>query len=490
MNIYDINLSLMEASGTKITLNDLPQHLFGNEVLEQINDIKVEFNTHRGLEIEVSQILVNSKTFLIYFKVDGMDRSSFLLDSLKLLNIKYEDFTHESGLSTLGHLSSKGYYYDKDGEKTKKRTGDWRPNIKYIFKPLKSLKGVNYHEEMTAALLVNGKEVKSHLTLNEAKELSNNLKISGKKVSGIDQTQLEKFDDSYEDLIKAVSASNYILSLGTPKNVFMAGKKWPSHLSHLNDFTQREYNSSDILIETTDELILGVSLKKKIPNSGDPYLVNTTMDKFFDGILSPSDKAKIRKKKIEFFTNLVNSELGTKFKKSETQWKETKKKLGSEVSRDTINKALKSKNNIFFKNIAWTLQHNKEEFIDKFLKYVFRTDLKSLEKYNFDFHVVTGIGEMNSKGLVASPAKATDLNTAVEKVDEILGNPDTLKINPTKGKQQAYEGEDGQGSATLYFSIYSNRRPILDIEIRYRGVFSGSPTFMAVISPRFKEIFR
>ena len=66
----------------------------------------------------------------------------------------------------------------------------------------------------------------------------------------------------------------------------MAGKKWPKHLPHLNNFMQREYNSSDILIETDDNMIIGISLKKKIPNSSDPYLVNTTMDKFFDDILS------------------------------------------------------------------------------------------------------------------------------------------------------------------------------------------------------------
>ena len=59
----------------------------------------------------------------------------------------------------------------------------------------------------------------------------------------------------------------------------MAGKKWPKHLAHLNNFMQREYNSSDILIETDDNMIIGISLKKKIPNSNDPYLVNTTMDK-------------------------------------------------------------------------------------------------------------------------------------------------------------------------------------------------------------------
>ena len=51
---------------------------------------------------------------------------------------------------------------------------------------------------------------------------------------------------------------------------------------------------------------------------------------------------------------------------------------------DEINKALKSSDNIFFKNITRTLQDNKDLFVDKFLRYVFRTDLKTLKKYNFD----------------------------------------------------------------------------------------------------------
>lgn len=493
MNIFDVNLTLMEAVGNKISINDLQNYDYGDAVLEQIEYIKSEFSDHRALEIQVDQIFVNAKTFFIYFKVAGMERLAFIQDSLKLLSKFDRKFNHVPGLSTMGHLESKGDFIDvvrdeiEKDEKIKEKK--WIPNIKYIFKPLRSLRGVNYHEEMTASMVIGGKELPTQLTLVQAKELANDIKQFAKKVGGIDDAIIEKFDDSYEDLIKAVSASNYILTLGKPKNVFMAGKKWPKHLAHLNDFMQREYNSSDILIETVDNMILGISLKKKIPNSSDPYLVNTTMDKFFDDILSDSDKAKINKKKIEFFTNLVNNKLGTKYKHPES-WKVVTKHLGIDVSRDEINKALKSSDNIFFKSITRTLQDNKDLFVDKFLRYVFRTDLKTLKKYNFDFHVVTGIGEMNTKGLFASPAKATDLDTAIEKVDEILDDPSSIEIKSTPGKLQAYEGEDGQGAATLYFTIYSKEIPILDMEIRYKGVFSGSPTFMTVISPKFKEIFK
>ncbi len=497
MNIFDVNLTLMEAVGNKISINDLQNYDYGDAVLEQIEYIKSEFSDHRALEIQVDQIFANAKTFFIYFKVAGMERLAFIQDSLKLLSKFDRKFNHVPGLSTMGHLESKGDFIDvvrdeiEKDEKIKEKK--WIPNIKYIFKPLRSLRGVNYHEEMTASMVMGGKELPTQLTLVQAKEMANDIKQFAKKVGGIDASIIEKFDDSYEDLIKAVSASNYILTLGKPQNVFMAGKKWPKHLAHLNNFMQREYNSSDILIETVDSTIIGISLKKKIPSSNDPYLVNTTMDKFFDDILSDSDKAKIRKKKIEFFTNLVNNKLGTKYKHSESSeaiWKAVKKHLGTDVSKDEINKALKSSDNIFFKNITRTLQDNKDLFVDKFLRYVFRTDLKTLIKYNFDFHVVTGIGEMNAKGLFASPAKATDLDTAIEKVDEILGDPNSIKIKSTPGKLQAYEGEDGQGAATLYFTIYSKKTPILDMEIRYKGVFSGSPTFMTVISPKFKEIFK
>lgn len=494
MNIFDINLTLMEAVGNKISINDLQYYDSGDDVLEQIEYIKSEFSDHRALEIQVDQIFANAKTFFIYFKVAGMERYLFIQESLKLLSKFDRKFNHVTGLSTMGHLESKGYFINVAGDKIetdeKIKEKKWIPNIKYIFKPLGSLRGINYHEEMTASMVMGGKELPTQLTLDQAKELANDIKQFAKKVGGIDSSIIEKFDNSYEDLIKAVSASNYILTLGKPKNVFMAGKKWPKHLAHLNNFMQREYNSSDILIETDDNMIIGISLKKKIPNSSDPYLVNTTMDKFFDDILSDSDKNKIREKKIEFFTNLVNNKLGTKYKPTEPIWKVVKKHLGTDVSKDEINKALKSSDNIFFKNIASILQHNKDSFVDKFLRYVFRTDLKTLVKYNFDFHIVTGIGEMNTKGLFASPAKATDLDTAVEKVDEILGDPDSIKIKSTPGKLQAYEGEDGQGAATLYFTIYSKKTPILDMEIRYKGVFSGSPTFMTVISPKFKEIFK
>ena len=51
MNIFDVNLTLMEAVGNKISINDLQNYDYGDAVLEQIEYIKSEFSDHRALEI-------------------------------------------------------------------------------------------------------------------------------------------------------------------------------------------------------------------------------------------------------------------------------------------------------------------------------------------------------------------------------------------------------------------------------------------------------
>ena len=57
MNIFDVNLTLMEAVGNKISINDLQNYNYGDAVLEQIEYIKSEFSDHRALEIQVDQII-------------------------------------------------------------------------------------------------------------------------------------------------------------------------------------------------------------------------------------------------------------------------------------------------------------------------------------------------------------------------------------------------------------------------------------------------
>ena len=63
-----------------------------------------------------------------------------------------------------------------------------------------------------------------------------------------------------------------------------------------------------------------------------------------------------------------------------------------------------------------------------------------------------------------------------------------IEMIKTPGKLQAWE--KGAGAAKVFFSIVSNGKRIIDLEIRYKGSYTANPQFQAVATADFKAIFK
>ena len=65
------------------------------------------------------------------------------------------------------------------------------------------------------------------------------------------------------------------------------------------------------------------------------------------------------------------------------------------------------------------------------------------------------------------------------------GNVD---IRLTPGKKQAFEV--GAGAAMLFFDLMIGSVPVCNISLRYKGNFRAAPSFMAQMTPEFKELYK
>ena len=68
-----------------------------------------------------------------------------------------------------------------------------------------------------------------------------------------------------------------------------------------------------------------------------------------------------------------------------------------------------------------------------------------------------------------------------------------LAGEPSKGKLHAWE-KDAKGkqskAAKLFYTIYTDRTPIINLEVRYKGSYTANPQFQAVATADFKNMFK
>ena len=115
---------------------------------------------------------------------------------------------------------------------------------------------------------------------------------------------------------------------------------------------------------------------------------------------------------------------------------------------------------------------------------ILKTELKELQKVNFDFALVTGVGRMLKSGLVIESGDYQDVDTMTTKVDELFktGKP-SMKLNSKK--TQAFD--KGSNAAMLHMILSIGSTPICDVTLRYKGNFASAPSFLATFSKEFKQ---
>ena len=354
-------------------------------------------------------------------------------------------------------------------------------------------------QELMVASLVLLKYKGGNLDSEEALKLIDDAKTKFNDVEGASARPelLAQYDRNFNDLATAISSSNAILKVApNPSKVYWTGKGWHKDIAKFNPKIGniKDYNSSDIVVKSGNKFF-GFSLKKKKQTKDiDPTLINkpiTGEKSMLKDIVGDADMKKIDRAKDMFF----NFGIETYFKRKKNLKRGDASKMPSkerdalirEIPTRVWGTMLKNPRNIFYRRVEQIIKSHDKDFVEKFLNLVFRTDLgPTLEGGEFDFYLLTGIGQMKGDTVQVENAETKDLKGIVEGLQQLYKT--NLSIDKTKGKIQAYEQK--ASAAKLFLTISSEGTPILDIEIRYKGSYTANPQFQATATADLKKIFK
>lgn len=363
----------------------------------------------------------------------------------------------------------------------------------------KSKAGDDPNELMTAALCLKSK-IKVPKNSDEMDALIDEVRNSLGSVKGYKQGQVDSLTGDYSNMCQAVSAALSIISAGYggADKVYLTGQAWDDDVKQFQrtKYGMTDFNSSDFIIKKGKKY-LGVSLKKKpLPTTGDPTLIN----KAFSSLLSGSTELKkvregIEKDAGEFYVHVIK--LAARAKKlspdmmadikkdkpTSTNWKQYIQR----IPNDIINSMLKRKRTLF-NVMGKTILDNGDLIANQLVQLIFKADLKSLKKVDFDFTLVTGIGDYGpKKGIVVSKGEYKDIDTVTSQLDELFskGKP---KIIFTPGVKQAFDA--GATAANLKFDLMIGKVTVCHIILRYKGDFRSAPNFNATMTDEFKKLYK
>jgi len=432
--------------------------------------------------------------------------------------------------------------YNDDGTKrTVKSTGNLADPTKALVifaKALRTVQG-DPHELMSGILIATNKIYDENsingLSLEKRnkklEEICQEIFDNRKKVDGYKEKEAKLIEGDIVNLAKALSISNYINKLlrrnsASNVEVYQTGAKWSKNIAKFKgkdksrDTIIKSYNSSDLIIKFNLGKAThhwGLSLKKKgyKVNEADPTLLNKPIvgdagGKKTAGFLflkaGNSDVQKLKNAEDEFFKDVYRVRFdGEEPKTNNASWK---KKLNDGLAGDEKKAALTGKEfrgrkypkNTFFEEIDRVFRkvmkddNNFKELLDL----VFRLDIDEyVNQENFHFSLITGIGGLEPNGKIKIN-KPNEKNSVFlkqvftsmfqgEKVSKTKfdGN---FKMPTTKGKFQAFDNR--ATAAKLFYTMFIDRLPVVDLEVRYKGTITAKPQLQVFITRRFNNFLK
>jgi hypothetical protein len=353
----------------------------------------------------------------------------------------------------------------------------------------------------------------------------------------------ETDDKKIKDLAIGISAAKALRDYSnTPspsltQRIYLTGNVLPKDVQkfQVSAFGMKDYNSSDLMFTNNKKVFYGISLKKKNkPKAPEPTLIN----KAFDTILVGKQFDKIKKElvdiRIKYFANIVieavkkgiirqgdiknfNS-LKSNNKKELFEAKNRDKKKFDRAYIDTkgyalakgrykdnntndpksmryfVNKKLAQKDNELYKAFVKVMNDNAKLFADSLINLILKTklyqemDSKDLEKFKFNFALITGIADVNkSKNTVSVfPANVLALETT------LCGLTRLEKRFKNKGYKISIDEVKSANSkgAKVFLKLSRGNVNLLDLEIRYKGAFTPQPQFQATINNQYKTLLQ
>lgn len=311
------------------------------------------------------------------------------------------------------------------------------------------------------------------------------------KVNDYAQKELDAFDSEYSNFCQAISGAKAIQKFigGKADEAYITGRKWHRDVAQfkINAYGMKDYNSSDIILRKGKKFY-GISLKKKDrPTTADPTILN----KSISNLLSNPKLAKDYEDAVSQFMKGVIEKAMSAGQINDKQYRQAKvgngwKKVVPTIDSKWMGEQLRSEGSIFAK-IADIFNKDAEAVASTVMQLIFKLDLKDLQKHDFDFALVTGIGDYGpKKGPVVSNGEVLTIDTIAEKMHALLkqGAPH-IRLDPTS----VQPGQRGATSAVLKMILSVGKMDVVDIAIRYKGSssWSSQPSVTGTLTKDFKK---
>ena len=110
--------------------------------------------------------------------------------------------------------------------------------------------------------------------------------------------------------------------------------------------------------------------------------------------------------------------------------------------------------------------------------------LETWDENEFGFYVVEGVGSVNEdRGTVnVSNASVYDIHTVMCAIAQTRKEKASIKVDAAETFKR--------NAAKVYFVLSKGDRPILDIQLRYKGSFTAMPQFFATMTTDFQKLLK
>jgi len=351
----------------------------------------------------------------------------------------------------------------------------------------------------------------------------------------------EKDSKRIADLAVGISAAKGLReysnkeSVVPTQRVYLTGNVLPDDVKkfQVSAFGMKDYNSADLIYTRDKKVFYGISLKKKPkPTAPSPTLINKAFDSiligkqfdkikkelvdirtkyFSDIVVEAVQKGIIRKSDIKDFDKLKNSN-----RKELFEAKSRDKKIFDKTYIDTkgyykakggykdpntndpksmryfVNRKLAEKDNKLYSAFLKVMNDNAQLFADSLLNLILKTklydklDVKELQKYQFNFALVTGIAEVNENKNTVNIYRASVLPLettlcGLTRLEEMFKNK---KYEIVIDKNKSANSQ----AAKIYLKLIRGNITLLDLQIRYKGAFTAQPQFQATLNDQYKKL--
>jgi len=357
--------------------------------------------------------------------------------------------------------------------------------------------------------------------------------------------------DDCAGAISAVLATRKDVKDKIPNAVYLTGNKWNKKVEKfkVDAFGMADYNSSDLILQFNGNEFVGISLKKKRKaNAPSPTMINNAFSKFIQGPEFESLRVDLNKKRRKFFAGVIQeaakpggplanlatidgnksiAQLNPQTSDADAQklWdmkvvtSKVDKKTGKNVEvalinlkdvdqlltsnsgidssksasafRKFVNEKLQSKGSKlnplyqYFED-SMNVPAVKDKLADGLLTRVLKTklldELDTWKDNEFGFYVIEGVGSANVETgtVTVNNASVYDIHTIMCAIAQLAKDTSSIKVDET----ETFRRE----AAKVYFNLNKGNKPILDIELRYKGSFTAFPQFFATMTTDFKKL--